>query len=126
MNLKKEYQSLVESVRSIYLAKGKRLKNDDFANKLKYNKSYFGTLVGESGKVTPTHITEFKMAFHDELNGIEKPEAGDPINEDRALIKALFYEIAKMKAEKEGISFDAAVEEIKKNTNLVKTLDLGL
>lgn len=123
MNLKEEYQELVKKVRSVYLNRGKRLKNDDFANRLGYNKSYFGTLVGSSGKVSSDHIAEFKSAFKDELEGISKPSADDSMSDERSILKALLFEVANLKAEKEKISFDEAVAAIKKNTNLVKTLD---
>ncbi|MBO9151912.1 hypothetical protein ACFOTA_06825 [Chitinophaga sp. GCM10012297] len=123
MKLKKEYQELVNSVRKLYLNKGKRLKNEDFAARLGYNKSYFGTLVGTSGKVTADHIAEFTAAFKDELTGIEKPPASSGSMDDRSIIKALLFEVAQLKSEKEGISFDEAVAAIRKNTNLVKTLD---
>ncbi|WP_343692793.1 hypothetical protein [Chitinophaga sp.] len=118
MNLKEEYRLLVKTIKAKRKEEGKTHKNIDIAPLLGYNSDYFATLTGNSGKVTEEHILKLKEVFKNEL--IEKPApAGDKLNRERAIIKVLLHEVARLKAKDEGISFEKALEAIKRSTNLV-------
>jgi hypothetical protein len=61
MNLKKEYNSLVESIKKEMKLRGESARNEDIANMLGYNRSYFSSLLGTGAKVTQNHIDVLKM-----------------------------------------------------------------
>jgi len=127
MEFKKELNKLVDIVKAAYLKHGSKITNEEIAKRLGYNRSYFSTLTGATGKVEKEHIENFKAHFHSELNGVVKPAApGDSINRERALIKVLLHQVATLtaeisvlKKEKEPISRERALLELRERTNLV-------
>lgn len=120
MKLTEEYNRLVKSVKDSVKAKGGKITNEQLAKKVGLTRTYFSSLLGGSEAVKEKHIEDFKAHFRDELRGIEKPApAGDKLNRERALIKVLLHEVARLKSKDEKIPFAQALEELKQSTNLV-------
>jgi len=116
MDSKKEYIKLVGTVKNLAKARGERLTNEEIANRLGYNRSYFSTLMGSAGKVEKSHIEDFKLRFQNELAGVIKPVEGDSVNRERALIKVLMHRVAKLEAERLGIPVELVLAELEKDT----------
>ena len=117
MEFKKELNRLVEIVKAAYLKQGSKITNEEIAKRLGYNRSYFSTLTGSTGKVEKEHIDNFKAHFQSELSGVIKPSPpGDELNRERALIKMLYQRVAKLEAERLGISVEVVMKEMEKDT----------
>lgn len=104
----------------------KGIKQGDIAKKIGVAGATLSRIVNGKQEETKGILNKLLMAFHDELNGIDKPKAADPTGDEKALIKALLFEVVNLKAAQEKISFEEALEGIRKNTNLVKAFDFGL
>ncbi len=63
MNLKEEYNQLIETIKRASKKEGVTLRNEDIAAVLGYNRSYFSTLMSYRGKVTPDHIKLLKLNY---------------------------------------------------------------
>jgi hypothetical protein len=81
MNLKEEYQKLVDFVRYERHRLGLPNRNQDLAIELGYGATYFSSLVGKSGKVTEQHIRDIRLTFPDLFENqkhISKPSQPQP------------------------------------------------
>lgn len=117
MELKEQYRELVKKIKGSALSKGNRLRNEDMAKRMGYNANYFSTLTGGSGTITQQHIDDIKRYFEEELTGVKKPSLpGNEINRERALIKVLLHRVAKLEAERLGISVETVLAEMEKDT----------
>jgi len=117
MEFKKQLKELVDIVKAHYLKQGVKITNEEIAKRLGYNRSYFSTLTGGSGKVEKEHIENFKAHFHSEIAGIIKPSLpGDEVNRERALIKMLYQRVAKLEAERLGVPVESVMDEMDRDT----------
>lgn len=99
------------------------LTQEQIAKRINYSREHLSRAKSDND---PDMYTLLEAVFEADLKGVVKPNPKDPRAEERSLVKAIFFEVANMKAEKEGISFDEAVKAIRSNTNLTKILDIGL
>lgn len=126
MDFKNELQSLVKSVKEASKKNGVSLKNEDIAKRLGISRTYLSDLLGRNGEVTEKNIILFKEKFKVELGVIKPSEAGDMINRERALIKVLMHRVAKLEAERLGMTVQAVLDELEKDTMIAwKDLELG-
>lgn len=127
MKHKEDFKKLVETVKNRAKENGKRLLNEEIAGRLGISRTYLSDLIGVPGKdVTLKHIEDFRAHFREELTGVIKPsEAGDVINRERALIKVLMHRVAKLEAERLGISMNDVLDELEKDT-MIAWRDLEL
>lgn len=117
MEFKKELNKLVEIVKATYRNQGSKITNEEIATRLGYNRSYFSTLTGASGKVEKEHLENFKAHFQSELAGVIKPSPpGNDLNRERALIKMLFHRVAKLESDRLGIPLEVVMTEMEKDT----------
>lgn len=117
MELQKEFVLLVKSAKENYKKAGRRLTNEEIGDRLSIGGTYVSGMMGGSKKVTQKHIEDFKSHFKQELNGLVKPAPpGDPINRERAMIKVLYQEVAKLKADKLGVSVKEILDEFDRDT----------
>lgn len=116
MEHKNELIRLVELVKENAKAEGIKIKNEDIAKRMKKTRTYLSDLLSPNGKpVTEKHVEDFKIRFADELKGVFKPStAGDPLNRERAIIKAYRLRIAKL----EAIIYNKTIEECLKDLDL--------
>lgn len=114
MDFKKELKRLVEIVKSYSREQGRKVTNEELATRLGYTRSYFSTLLGESGKVYKEHVDNFTAHFQKELSGAAGITAGDPMNPEKALFFAFLLDYAEWKAEKTGRSLIEVKREITK------------
>jgi hypothetical protein len=99
MKLIEEYNHLVKSVKTNAKASGNKINNEDIAKRLGLTRTYFSGLLGGSVAVKEKHIEDFKAHFSKELSTAIRPAtAGDPLNRERAMIKALLHRFAKLEA----------------------------
>jgi hypothetical protein len=109
MNLKEEYQKLVKTVKDNAVKNGTKLRSEDIAKRLRYDRAYFSTLVGAKGKVTAEHIETFKLHFIRELAQEGRPAPGNKLNPERAFMMALLEDYATRMAELTKGAVDAEV-----------------
>ncbi|GAA3925492.1 hypothetical protein GO495_04045 [Chitinophaga oryziterrae] len=117
MKLKEEYNRLVKSVKANAKESGNKIKNEEIAKRLGFTKSYFSELLKGSLAVKEEHIEGFKAYFSKELSGDVKPApAWDSMNRERALIKVLLHEVAKLKSAATGAAIEVVLAEFEKDT----------
>lgn len=117
MELKEQFNELVKSVKIKAKEKGKKITNEEIADKMSIGRTYLSGLLGGSKEVTKKHIEDFKSHFQNELQGIEKPApAGDKLNRERAIIKVLMHRVAKLEAERLGMPVKDVLAELEKDT----------
>lgn len=63
MDTKEEYKKLLEIVKKQLKGSGMQSRNEDVAEILGYNRTYFSTLIGKEGNITKGHIKELKLHF---------------------------------------------------------------
>jgi hypothetical protein len=69
MDYKKKYKDLVSQIKAAAKREnGKPLRNEDIAERLGYERSYFSTLLGERGEVTEKHVRVLQNEFREELD----------------------------------------------------------
>jgi len=68
MDLKKEYNSLVELIKSFRKKNNLPFRNEDIAGVLGYTRSYFSTLLGKGSEVKAEHIKQLHLNFPDALD----------------------------------------------------------
>lgn len=54
-------------IKKAYKAEGRIMRNEDIAKTLGYSRSYFSTLLGDSGKIDQGHINTLKLHFKNVL-----------------------------------------------------------
>ncbi len=119
MNYKEEYNRLVDLLKSKAKENNVRLRNEDIAEQLSYTRSYFSTLLGKGGKVEKSHIDALKAHFSNELNGVFKPsKPNDLLNRERALLKVLLSEVAKISSAYYNKPIEQILNEINQNTTI--------
>jgi hypothetical protein len=117
MNLKEEFAFLVKTVKDNVKGAGKKITNEEIAERLSIGRTYLSGLLGGSKDVTKKHIEDFKSHFRDELAGIVRPSLpGDTINRERALIKVLLQRVAKLEADRLGIPVEVVLKDISQDT----------
>jgi hypothetical protein len=120
MKLKEEYNRLVKSVKANAKESGNKIKNEEIAKRLGFTKPYFSELLKGSLAVKAEHIEAFKAHFSKELSAGEKPApAGDSLNRERALIKVLLHEVAKLKSAATGIALETVLQEFEKDARSI-------
>lgn len=72
MDLKKEYKTLLATIKSKLKTEGSPSRNEDIAKVLGYNRAYFSTLLGDSGVITEDHIKNLKLHFRDLLENVTR------------------------------------------------------
>lgn len=99
------------------------LTQDDFALLLGVSKRTIAYWESGDKKPQPRLLRQAQEILNDHINKknkIEKPAlAGDKLNRERALIKVLLHEVARLKAKDEGITFAEALDKLKQSTSLV-------
>lgn len=119
MNLNEEFALLVKKAKDNYKKAKRKLTNEEIGGRLGVGGTYVSGMIGGSKKVTRKHINDFEAHFKSELNGVVAPAPpGDPLNRERAMLKVLWQEVAKLKAEKLGVSVDAILDELDRDTIL--------
>ncbi|CAL1518172.1 hypothetical protein [Chitinophaga sp. MM2321] len=86
-----------------------------------YNSGVVSEYLNSKKNVSERFLREFCKAFNLDFTEIftEKPAPpGDPINRERALIKVLYQRVAKLEAERLGISVDDALDELDRDTTI--------
>jgi len=112
MKAKQDVESLIKKIK---FATG--LNQDGIAKAVNYSREH----VSRAKKANdPEFYNLLLKTFKDQIGDTPPPTGKEITLDDRALIKALLFEVANLKAEKEGVTFDEALDSIKKNTNLVK------
>jgi transcriptional regulator with XRE-family HTH domain len=120
MKLSDEYSLLVKSIKNKVKERGERITNEEIAKRLGLTRTYFSSLLNETTPIKAKHIEDLKAHFQMDLSSIDKPApAGDKLNRERAIIKVLIHEVARLKAKDEGITFDEALSKLKQSTSLV-------
>lgn len=119
MNLKEEYNSLVETVKMSVKKSGGKITNEEIAARLSISRTYLSGLLGGSKEVTKKHIDDFKSHFRDEIKGVYIPQIDDNLNPERALMLALLQDYAEWKAEVTGVSFEDVKKGVQKKANLI-------
>lgn len=61
--LKEEYRRLVKKLKESGKDPKIKIRNEDIADSLGYKRTYFSSLLGESGKVTAKHIKDLMLNF---------------------------------------------------------------
>lgn len=118
MELREEYNLLVETVKKYYREAKRKITIEEMAARLGYTRTYMSGLIGGSKELTTKHLEDFRLRFREELSGVI-PEPGDKMNPERSLLVALLDEVATMKSEKEGISYAEAKNQLKKKASLI-------
>lgn len=67
MEFKEEYKSVLATIKSKLKSAGKPSRNEDIAQVLGYNRSYFSYLIGSSGNITEEHLKYLKLNFKELL-----------------------------------------------------------
>ena len=84
MNLKEQYNYLVDSVQIFYKKKGEKKTKEEIASLLNLTRTYFSALLGGSAEVKQYHIDDLKLKFKEELEGGKHPpgdETKDRLND---------------------------------------------
>lgn len=120
MDYKNELVKLVEIVKVAAKNSGQKLSRKDFAERMGFkNETYWSQLLGEGGKVKEDHIFKFKEKFRSELQAAGIPLAGDPLNEERAMILALLADYIEQAAIREKVDSDVVEARLKKKASLI-------
>ncbi|MFB6456499.1 hypothetical protein ACE38W_14595 [Chitinophaga sp. Hz27] len=120
MNSKEELKKLLEIVKEYGKKTGAKLSRTDISNRLGFtNPTYLSQLIGESGKVNESHILLFKEKFAEELKAAGIPIAGDPLNEERAMIYAMRADYIERMALLEGLSEEEIEERLDVKAKLI-------
>lgn len=124
MNIKEEYRILVKTVKDSAAKRGRKLRNEDIAKRLGYDRAYFSTLTGNTGKVTKEHLEEFKLHFQEELFDEVKAKPGDTLNPERALLLAILEDYATRISEITRIDADVVKKGVlRRATSILGGLD---
>lgn len=67
--------------------------------------------------VKEKHMEDFKAPFSKKLSteNIRPADAGDSLNRERAIIKVLLHEVAKLKSTATGIAIETVLQEFEKD-----------
>lgn len=127
MDFKNDLRALVDFVKNQTRDAGGRLTNEEIAKRLGYGRTYFSSLLGESGRVEQKHIENFKAHFKDELRGVANVKPGDTMNPEKALFFAFLQDYAEWKADVTGQSFAQVKSGIKqKGRQILEDFDSWL
>lgn len=121
MDRKDELKKLIEIVKESSRVSGKKLKRDDIAERLGYEGVYLSQLIGPKGVVKESHILVFKELFKAELEAAGIPMPGDPLNEERALVLAIFDDYSESMAAIQKVEKDVVEKRVRNKANLILT-----
>lgn len=112
MESKKDLTYLINQIKTVT-----GFNQNQIAERIKYSREH----LSRAKKSNDKELYDVLSAeFYNELNNIPSPTSRNIQPDDRALLQALLFEVANIKAERENLTFDEAVAAIRKNTNLVK------
>jgi hypothetical protein len=114
MEIKKEIELLLKDLQNLNWGR------KEIEAEFEYNPNYISQALSRGGnQKLLVNLRKLKNRLQDEQK-IKKPApAGDKINRERALIKVLLHEVARLKAKDEGITFQDALDKLKQSTSLV-------
>lgn len=101
MDLKEEYNLLVETVKNSAAKKGHRLTNTAISGKLKMHRTHFAGLLSGKEQISEKHIEDFKLRFKNELLEASGKKKHNP---QRAFFTAILEEVAFLSSEKRKVS----------------------
>ncbi|MBV7531329.1 hypothetical protein [Chitinophaga sp. sic0106] len=119
MDYKEQLKKLIEIVKEHSRLTGKKLSRDEIAARLGFGGTYLSRLIGPTGEVNETHILLFKNKFSEELAAAGIPLAGDPLNEERAMLLALQQDYLELAARLEGLPVRVVEERLKGKATLI-------
>lgn len=125
MDYKEELKRLIQIVKEKAKEGGERIKSEDIASRLGYERPYLSQLIGPRGVVNESHILLFKTKFSNELGDLsDLAKTGDKRNPERALIMALLDDYCAWKGAQTGAGFDQVKSEVQRKAELIlKGLD---
>lgn len=108
MNFKEQYINLLNSYKQKIKINGKKLRNEDIAKELGYNRSYLSTLIGEKGVVTQQHLDWLKLKMSEFPTKLEVAEHEPPygakdditLKDKNKIIGLLEKEIQRLESER--------------------------
>lgn len=103
MDRKEELKKLIEIVKHSSKTAGEKIKSEDIARRLGYERPYLSQLIGPKGVVNEAHILIFKEKFRYELESAGIPLPGDPLNEERAMLLAMVSDYVEHMAKVEKV-----------------------
>lgn len=125
MDYKEELKRLIQIVKEKAKESGDKIKSEDIAERMGYERPYLSQLVGQRGVVNESHILLFKSKFSKELGELsDLAKPGYNKNPERALIMALLDDYCAWKAAETGVGFDQVKSEVQRKAELIlKGLD---
>lgn len=118
MDYKKELKKLVETVKANAKASGKKLSNEEIAQRIDKTRTYLSDLLNPDGpNVSESLIALFKQKFYYELQGATIPgKPKDPNNLVRAYVKTIVQRQADFEARVTGRRREDILAEIERET----------
>jgi hypothetical protein len=115
MEIKKEIESLLEDLKNLNWGR------KEIEREFEYNPNYISQALSRGGnQKLLLNLRKLKAHLVNDKDKVVKPApAGDKLNRERALLKVLLHEVARLKAKDEGITFADALAQLKQSTNLV-------